>query len=146
MAHPGSANTLLSIFTHSKTPTNFVILSGDVHYSFAYDIRLRFSKSSPNIYQITASGIKNEFPDPLLKICDGLDRALYSPRSPLNWFTKRKNLKVYKRDPNYSGERKLVNQSSIGELYLDVDGKPLKIQILLAKGDVVTFSEIDKLK
>ena len=52
MAHPGSANTLLSIFTHTKTPTNFVILSGDVHYSFAYDIKLRFRKSSPNIYQI----------------------------------------------------------------------------------------------
>lgn len=28
MAHPGSANTLVSIFTHTKTPTNFVILSG----------------------------------------------------------------------------------------------------------------------
>ncbi|WP_295890826.1 alkaline phosphatase D family protein [uncultured Vibrio sp.] len=146
MAHPGSANTLLSIFTHSKTPSNFVILSGDVHYSFAYDIRLRFSKSSPNIYQITSSGIKNEFPDPLLKICDVLDRALYSPRSPLNWFTKRKNLKVYKRDPNYCGERRLVNKSSIGELYLDGNGKPSTIQILLAKGDVVTFPEIKKLK
>ncbi|MCV5664899.1 hypothetical protein OFN50_38330, partial [Escherichia coli] len=42
MAHPGSANTLISIFTHTKTPTNFVILSGDVHYSFAYDIKLRY--------------------------------------------------------------------------------------------------------
>ncbi|MCK6263571.1 alkaline phosphatase family protein [Vibrio sp. ZSDE26] len=146
MAHPGSANTLLSIFTHSKTPTNFVILSGDVHYSFAYDIRLRFSKSSPNIYQITSSGIKNEFPDPLLKICDVLDRALYSPRSPLNLFTKRKNLKIYKRDPNFDGERRLINQSSIGEVYLDKTGKPTKIQITLAKGDVVTFPEVEKLQ
>ncbi|MGF1719213.1 alkaline phosphatase family protein [Vibrio kyushuensis] len=146
MAHPGSANTLLSIFTHSKTPTNFVILSGDVHYSFAYDIRLRFSKSSPNIYQITSSGIKNEFPDPLLKVCDVLDRALYSPRSPLNFFTKRKNLKIYKRDPDYDGERTLINQSSIGEVYLDENGKPLTIQILLAKGDVVTFPEVEKLR
>ncbi|PMK03405.1 alkaline phosphatase D family protein [Vibrio sp. 10N.261.55.A7] len=146
MAHPGSANTLLSIFTHSKTPSNFVILSGDVHYSFAYDIRLRFSKSSPSIYQITASGIKNEFPDPLLKICDVLDRALYSPRSPLNWFTKRKNLKVYKRDPNYCGERRLVNKSSIGELYLDESGRPSTIQILLAEGDTVTFPEIKNLR
>ncbi|MDW2144385.1 alkaline phosphatase family protein, partial [Vibrio sp. 1833] len=62
MAHPGSANTLISIFTHTKTPTNFVILSGDVHYSFAYDIKLRYRKNSPNIYQITCSGIKNQFP------------------------------------------------------------------------------------
>ncbi|MEF1291852.1 alkaline phosphatase D family protein, partial [Vibrio sp. M260118] len=63
MAHPGSANTLLSIFTHTKTPTNFVILSGDVHYSFAYDIKLRFRRSSPNIFQITCSGFKNQFPE-----------------------------------------------------------------------------------
>ncbi|MGC9403818.1 alkaline phosphatase D family protein [Vibrio genomosp. F10 str. 9ZC157] len=146
MAHPGSANTLLSIFTHSKTPTNFVILSGDVHYSFAYDIRLRFSKSSPNIYQITASGLKNEFPDPLLKVCDALDRALYSPRSPLNLFTKRKNMKIYKRDPDFDGERRLINQSSIGEVYLDSNGRPNKIQILLAKGDTVTFPDVGKLK
>ncbi|MCG6451066.1 alkaline phosphatase family protein, partial [Vibrio parahaemolyticus] len=57
MAHPGSANTLVSIFTHTKTPSNYVILSGDVHYSFAYDIQLRSRKSSPNIFQITCSGI-----------------------------------------------------------------------------------------
>ncbi len=44
MAHPGSANTLISIFTHTKTPTNFVVLSGDVHYSFAYDIKLRYRR------------------------------------------------------------------------------------------------------
>ncbi|MCV5244210.1 hypothetical protein OFC58_26805, partial [Escherichia coli] len=72
MAHPGSANTLISIFTHTKTPTNFVILSGDVHYSFAYDIKLRYRKNSPNIYQITCSGIKNQFPTQLLNMCDGL--------------------------------------------------------------------------
>lgn len=64
MAHPGSANTLISIFTHTKTPTNFVILSGDVHYSFVYDIKLRFRKSSPNIYQITCSGLK------IIFLCD----------------------------------------------------------------------------
>ncbi len=67
MAHPGSANSLISIFTHTKTPTNFVILSGDVHYSFAYDIKLRFRRNSPNIYQITCSGFKNEFPNGLLR-------------------------------------------------------------------------------
>ncbi len=89
MAHPGSANTLISIFTHTKTPTNFVILSGDVHYSFAYDIKLRFRRNSPNIYQITCSGIKNQFPAQLLTACDAMDRLLYSPRSPLNFFTKR---------------------------------------------------------
>ena len=101
MAHRGSANTLLSIFTHTKTPSNFVILSGDVHYSFAYDVKLRFRRSSPNIYQITSSGFKNQFPEPLLGCCDHIDRVLYSPSSPLNFFTKRKRLKVKKAPTKY---------------------------------------------
>ena len=139
MAHPGSANTLVSIFTHTKTPTNFVILSGDVHYSFAYDIKLRFRKSSPNIYQITCSGIKNQFPTRLLTICDALDRILYSPRSPLNWFTKRKRLKIYKRAPSSHNFYRLVNHSAIGELHLDDEGKPNQISILTADNQEVHF-------
>ncbi|MCL9781214.1 alkaline phosphatase family protein [Vibrio sp. S4M6] len=141
MAHPGSANTLLSIFTHTKTPTNFVILSGDVHYSFAYDIKVRHSKSSPNIFQITCSGLKNEFPEPLLNICDRLDRLLYSPYSFLNLFTKRKRLLIKKRDPSTIGTRRLVNQSAIGELKLDVNGKPASIELLTSEGETVTFPE-----
>ncbi len=139
MAHPGSANTLVSIFTHTKTPTNFVILSGDVHYSFAYDIKLRYRKNSPNIYQITCSGIKNQFPTRLLTICDALDRMLYSPRSPLNWFTKRKRLKIYKRAPSSHDFYRLVNHSAIGELHLDDEGKPSQISILTADNQEVHF-------
>ncbi|OQS82514.1 hypothetical protein EM89_003390 [Vibrio parahaemolyticus] len=139
MAHPGSANTLISIFTHTKTPTNFVILSGDVHYSFAYDIKLRYRKNSPNIYQITCSGIKNQFPTQLLTICDGLDRMLYSPRSPLNWFTKRKRLKIYKRAPSTHNFYRLVNHSAIGELRLDDEGKPSHIGILTSDGEEINF-------
>lgn len=41
MSHRGAAKGMLEIFQHSKTPETFVILSGDVHYSFAYDVRLR---------------------------------------------------------------------------------------------------------
>ena len=139
MAHPGSANTLLSILTHPKTPQNFVILSGDVHYSFAYDIKLRHSKSSPDIYQITCSGFKNEFPNALLRFCDFMDRVLYSPHSPLNWFTKRKNLLVTKRDPSVTNNDKLINKSSIGELRLDEKGKPEQISILTAEGESISF-------
>lgn len=142
MAHPGSANTLLSIFTHTKTPTNFVILSGDVHYSFAYDIKLRFRRSSPNIYQITSSGFKNQFPEPLLAVCDHMDRLLYSPRSLLNFLTKRKRLKIKKRDPNTEGVRRLVNTSAIGELKLDDHGKPLRISILTGDGKEIDFPPI----
>ncbi|MDD9194993.1 alkaline phosphatase family protein [Aliivibrio sp. S3MY1] len=139
MTHPGSANTLLSILTHPKTPQNFVILSGDVHYSFAYDIKLRHSKSSPDIYQITCSGFKNEFPNKLLRVCDFMDRVLYSPHSPLNWFTKRKNLLVTKRDPSVANNDKLINKSSIGELRLDEKGKPEQISILTAEGESISF-------
>lgn len=143
MAHPGSANTLLSIFTHTKTPTNFVILSGDVHYSFAYDIKLRFRKSSPNIYQITCSGIKNQFPTALLRFCDSMDRLLYSPRSILNWLTKRKRLKITKRSPDSQRYYRLVNQSAIGELRLDTNGKPNEISILTGTGKQITFPPTD---
>ncbi|WP_419206595.1 alkaline phosphatase D family protein [Photobacterium leiognathi] len=139
MAHPGSANTLLSIFTHTKTPTNFIILSGDVHYSFAYDITLRNHKGKFHIYQITCSGFKNEFPNRLLRFCDAMDRALYSPHSPLNWFTKRKKLLIEKRDPDVAGSHRLVNLSAIGELYLTDDGAPKKIDILTADGELINF-------
>ncbi|KLV05108.1 isoleucyl-tRNA synthetase [Photobacterium aquae] len=139
MAHPGSANTLISIFTHTKTPTNFVILSGDVHYSFAYDVKLRVRKCKPNIFQITSSGIKNEFPNGLLRVCDFMDRILYSPRSPLNWLTKRKRLKILKRDPDLLNNHRLVNRSAIGEVRLDPDGRPMEIAILTAEGDRVSF-------
>ncbi|MZI95421.1 alkaline phosphatase family protein [Vibrio sp. CAIM 722] len=140
MAHPGSANTLLSIFTHSKTPTNYVILSGDVHYSFAYDIHLRSRKSSPNIFQITCSGFKNQFPEPLLTLCDYADTLLYSPRSPLNWFTKRKRLKIRKRHPDQEKYRHLVNSAAVGELKLDKEGKPSYVGIITSSGREVVFA------
>ncbi|MCW8999019.1 MAG: alkaline phosphatase D family protein, partial [Kangiellaceae bacterium] len=84
MAHPGAANVLLNLFRHTKTPKHFVILSGDVHYSFVYSIEWRGQKSAADIWQITSSGIKNEFPKNLLEILDRANRWLYSPRSPLN--------------------------------------------------------------
>ncbi|MEZ8723700.1 alkaline phosphatase D family protein [Vibrio pomeroyi] len=143
MAHPGSANTLISIFTHTKTPTNFVVLSGDVHYSFAYDIKLRYRRNSPNIYQITCSGIKNQFPAPLLKFCDVCDRLLYSPRSVLNYFTKRKRLRIEKRSPDNQTFYRLSNRSAIGELRLDSEGKPQAITTLSGDGKVTRFPEPD---
>lgn len=96
-------------------------------------------KNSPNIYQITCSGIKNQFPTQLLTICDGLDRMLYSPRSPLNWFTKRKRLKIYKRAPSTHNFYRLVNHSAIGELRLDDEGKPSHIGILTSDGEEINF-------
>ncbi len=140
MAHRGAANTLLNLFRHGKTPQNFVILSGDVHYSFAYEVELRSKKNSPNIWQITSSGFRNEFPRKLLDILDRLNRWLYAPWSPLNWFTKRRKMRIVPRKPDHGsrGER-LVNGSGIGLLTLDAAGAPLKITQLLADGDTIEF-------
>ncbi|MEZ5581837.1 MAG: alkaline phosphatase family protein [Candidatus Competibacteraceae bacterium] len=101
MVHPGSANVILNIFRHPKTPQHFVILSGDVHYSFMYDVKIRFRKNSPDIWQITCSGFKNEFPARLLS-CFDLNRWLYANRSPLNWLTKRRHMSVRVRQPGRS--------------------------------------------
>lgn len=140
MAHPGSAHALMNLFKHAKTPTNFIILSGDVHYSFAYDIKLRGHKSSPNIWQITSSGLRNEFPHRLLEWFDRLNRWLYAPWSPLNIFTKRRSLKVSPRKPEHSphGER-LVNQSGIGLVRLDHRGCPTEIAQLGNNHEKIRF-------
>ncbi len=75
-----------------------------------------------------------------------MDRLLYSPRSPLNWLTKRKRLKIFKRDPDAHGHDRLVNRSAIGELRLAEDGSPSNISILTAKGEVISFPPIKKLE
>lgn len=141
MAHPGSANTLLSIFRHQRTPTNYVILSGDVHYSFAYDIRIRFRAHSPRLWQITASGFKNRFPEPLLSFCEWCDRVLFSPLSPLNWLTKRKRMRIDRRDPDTPGPKRLVNASAVGLVTLNEDGSPRTISLLKTDGQRVSFPE-----
>lgn len=142
MAHRGSAYALMNLFKHPRTPRHFVILSGDVHYSFVYDIELRGLAHSPHIWQVTSSGIKNEFPRTLLNIFDRLNRWLYAPRSPLNWFTKRRKMRVIPRKPTTAdrGER-LVNASGIGLLELREDGSPRKIIQLCADGRVVSFKK-----
>ncbi len=139
MAHPGAANALLSIFMHRRTPQEFVILSGDVHYSFAYDIGIRFRRASPNIYQITASGIKNQFPEKLLPVFDKLNGWLYGHFSPLNLLTKRKRMSIRGRRPNGERSKRLVNQSGIGLLELAENGAPQRIAVLHADMSLTEF-------
>lgn len=139
MAHRGCANTLMNIFTHSRTPSNYVILSGDVHYSFAYDIKLRSRNSSPNIFQVTCSGFKNQFPEPLLTLCDYADAVLYSPHSPLNRLTKRKRLEIRKRHPARKTFRHLYNHTAVGVLKLAESGKPRYVGIMTSEGKQVEF-------
>jgi hypothetical protein len=139
MAHRGAAHVMMNIFRHSRTPGNYVILSGDVHYSFVYELHIRARETGPQLWQITSSGIKNEFPRRLLDWFDRLNRWLYATHSPLNWLTKRRRLEVVPRVPDRSqaGER-LWNGSGIGLLVLDPSGRPAEIFQLNADGSPPT--------
>ncbi|MGB3125241.1 MAG: alkaline phosphatase D family protein [Pseudomonas sp.] len=125
MAHRGAAQVILNIFRHSRTPGNYVILSGDVHYSFVYEVLIRHRSAGPRIWQITSSGIKNEFPPRLLEWFDRLNRWLYSPRSPLNGFTRRRVMQVVPHIPEHAeaGER-LWNSAGIGQVFFNEQGQP----------------------
>ncbi|QHD08967.1 alkaline phosphatase D family protein [Pseudomonas sp. R76] len=125
MAHRGAAQVILNIFRHSRTPGNYVILSGDVHYSFVYEVLIRHRNGGPRIWQITSSGIKNEFPPRLLEWFDRLNRWLYSPRSPLNGFTRRRSMQVVPHIPQHAeaGER-LWNSAGIGQVFFNQQGQP----------------------
>ncbi len=140
MAHPGTADGILNVFRHRKTPDRFTILSGDVHYSFVYDVELRGHSRGPDIWQICSSGIKNEFPAKLLDKLDHLNRWLYAPRSPLNWLTRRRGMKVIPRKPvgTHHG-RRLLNASGIGLVEFDDHGGPEQISQLLPDGKQVVF-------
>lgn len=144
MAHSGTANVILNIFRHIKTPPEFIILSGDVHYSFVYDVTHRFNRSSSKIVQITSSGIKNQFPKSLLSTLDTLNRYLYAPYSPLNWFTKRRQMKISVRKPQHESTQKsvngtLFNGSGIGQITLTNDDDIVEAKTLCVSDETVVF-------
>ncbi|WP_407313559.1 alkaline phosphatase family protein [Pseudomonas sp. nanlin1] len=139
MAHRGAAQVILNIFRHSRTPRDYVILSGDVHYSFVYEVKIRYRERGPTIWQITSSGVKNEFPRGLLETFDRLNRWLYAPWSPLNWLTKRRRMEVVPRvpQPREAGER-LWNGSGVGQVFFNEKGQPSRIFQLNANGHEAT--------
>lgn len=141
MAHPGAGHAMLNIFRHPKTPQHFVVLSGDVHYSFVYDVELRGRERGPDIWQICSSGLRNTFPPRLLDVLDVANRWLYAPRSPLNWFTRRRHMRIIPRKPEgIAHGRRLLNGSGIGLVELDEQGVPWRIRELLSDGRTVGFS------
>jgi len=141
MAHPGAAGAILNIFRHRRTPQHFVVLSGDVHYSFVYDVELRGRVRGPDIWQICSSGVRNGFPPRLLAVLDHANRWLYSPRSPLNWFTRRRRMRVIPRKPEgVAHGRRLLNGSGIGLVELDAEGVPWRVRELLADGRELFFN------
>jgi hypothetical protein len=143
MAHSGTANVMLNIFRHYKTPPHFIILSGDVHYSFFYEVTHRFRRNNSRIFQITASGIKNQFPSGLLRWLERFNRYLYASYSPLNWFTKRRRMKIKVRQPNPEQRNTLVNQSGIGLITLTADEQVVKAELLTADNERVLFHPLE---
>lgn len=139
MAHSGAAKTLLSIFKHARSPRKVVILSGDVHYSFVYDLVIRFRRNSPHIWQITASGLKNEFPPAVLKRLALFNRLLYHRNSPLNWFTARKRMKIESRRVEGKRSWQLLNRAGLGVVKLNPAGEPWQISVLTGPGQTLTF-------
>lgn len=139
MAHSGTANVMLNIFRHNKTPPHFIILSGDVHYSFFYEVTHRFRRNSSRIFQITTSGIKNQFPQGLLTCLERLNRYLYASYSPLNWFTKRRRMKIQVRKPDPEHSKTLVNQSGIGLITLTNDDQVVQAELLTSNNERVLF-------
>lgn len=148
MAHPGTASAILNIFQHRDTPKHFVILSGDVHYSFVYDVELRNGHSArhrtapagPKIWQICSSGIKNKWPDRLIAALDRGNRLAFSPRSPLNWLTKRRGMRIIPRKPHGTpAGRRILNASGIGVVELDNEGAPTQILQITADGKIHAF-------
>lgn len=139
MAHSGTANVMLNIFRHQKTPPNFIILSGDVHYSFVYEITHRFRKNSSKIMQITSSGIKNQFPSSLLRWLDTINQYLYASYSPLNWFTKRRRMIIKVHKPSSNNKHHLFNGSGIGQVTLINNGKQIKAEMITTESKRITF-------
>lgn len=139
MAHRGTAHVMLNIFRHYRTPPEFIILSGDVHYSFVYDVRLRFRRNSPHITQFTCSGLKNTFPDGLLTQLERFNRYLYGPDSPLNIFTRRRNMSVTARPVSKSDTDTLLNHSAVGQLIIDQQSDKVICRALCAGAETIEF-------
>ncbi|MCG7549996.1 metallophosphatase [Pseudoalteromonas sp. Of7M-16] len=138
MAHEGAARKLIDIFKREDTPKETIILSGDVHYSFCFSVQARFGRHHNRIWQLTASGIKNEFPKGLLAILEKLDIALFSTWSPFNIFTKRWQLAVSKHKSDYGNGRYLVSDSAISLVRME-EGKLKNYTLLHGTGEVTQF-------
>jgi len=80
-----------------------------------------------------------QFSTAVLEWFDRLNRWLYSPRSPLNWFTKRRRMKVIPHVPEHAeaGER-LWNSSGIGQVFFNEQGQPVAIYQHNANGTAPT--------
>jgi len=72
-----------------------------------------------------------------------LNRYLYGSRSPLNWFTKRRRMKIQVRKPDLEQRNALINQSGIGLITLTHDEQVVKAELLTANNKRVLFHPLN---
>lgn len=147
MAHQGSARKLMSMMRHDDAPDEIIILSGDVHYSFCFSAKRRFSSTTDKIWQLTCSGFKNEFPQKLIKFFDYIDRFLYSQYSLLNIFTKRRHLAIdhhplkgIEANDKVMEGRHLVSRSAAGLVELNQKGRLKHYRLITGSGEIHEFA------
>lgn len=142
MAHRGTAKVILETFLDKRTPNSITVLSGDVHYSFVYDVYLRSERydRQAKVVQVTSSGIKNAFPETLLNVFDKLNQIIYGRWSIFNWFTKRRRLLVRPRKPNSQPNRTLFNSATISRIYFENEQDKVHVELLCHDGKRVLFT------
>lgn len=74
-----------------------------------------------------------------------MNRWLYAPWSPLNWFTKRRRMRITPREPEGrdAGER-LWNASGVGIVVLDENGVPTDVQQLNSRSGGTRFLKTNR--
>ena len=81
----------------------------------------------------------------LLKQFDKLNRWLFASYSPLNWFTRRRYMRIQQRRPSEHEGRyrhqRLYNGSGIGRVFFDETGAPERIQILSTRDECIEFNQ-----
>jgi hypothetical protein len=143
MAHPGAPPTSSS--TSSAMSANPGQLRDAVRRrALLLYVRRGAARAArgPDIWQITSSGIATTSRRGCWTCWTGLNRWLYSPRSPLNWFTRRRRLEISPHPPVGAarGER-LLNRAGIGHVRFNEQGEPVLVQQITAEGVVDFLSE-----
>ncbi|MCY7295697.1 alkaline phosphatase family protein [Alteromonas sp. a30] len=143
MAHKGTAKVILETFLDKRTPDQITVLSGDVHYSFVYDVFLKGARDDQQarVIQVTCSGIKNAFPDKLIRFFDKLNQFLYGRWSLFNWFTKRRHLSIRPRKPSLHSGGTLANNAAISRVYFNADNNRVRVELYCHDETKVKFEK-----
>jgi hypothetical protein len=123
MAHRGAAQVILNIFRHTRTPETTWCCRG-----CALFLRLRSADPTPQGRATDLADHQQRHQERIPPRPAGMVRSprwLYSPRSPLNWLTKRRRMRIVPYVPEHAeaGER-LWNSAGIGQVFFNDQGQP----------------------